>query len=113
LNAHEQVEARALLEADLLDCGVSREAADVLGSSYARAISASLEARWIEFYVAVFTTLSRSLRAARAVNAHAVRRLLYLVNDDLGAQLFDVEAREHLAARAHHEEHQPERSFHS
>jgi hypothetical protein len=84
-------------ERDLLDCGVPLGDVRALGDRYARALESGSHVDWIELYVGIFATLKRNAHRERAVKPDAAQRLLQLVNDDLGSDLFDPQAREHLA----------------
>jgi hypothetical protein len=85
------------LEQDLRDCGVESQQTRAIGARYARALGSGAFVDWIELYVGVFATLSRGAHKARPSKAEAVERVLLLVNDDLGSQLFDAGARTQLA----------------
>lgn len=84
-------------ERDLLDCGVPIGDVRHVRERYARALRTGSHFEWIELYVGIFATLCRRMHATRRANHDAAARLLLLLNDDLGSDLFDVEARAHLA----------------
>lgn len=86
------------LEWDLIGCGVPASEAAALADRYARAMETGSHADWIELYVGIFATLRRALDNGGPRSRPALERMLLLLNDDLGAQLFDREAREELAA---------------
>jgi hypothetical protein len=80
-----------------LDCGVPSAQAHALGNRYARALETRSHIDWIELYVGIFATLRRGVHQTRAADAAALERMLLLINDDLGMQLFEEEARRELA----------------
>jgi hypothetical protein len=86
-----------LLERDLLDCGVPSLEVHPLGDRYARALETRSHIDWIELYICIFATLRRSMHRTRMASAQALNRVLLLINDDLGSQLFEEEARRELA----------------
>lgn len=81
------------LERDVVDCGVPLGDARALCARYERAMASGVCADWIELYVGVFVTLLRTTHCTRRADAGAAQRLLRLIGDDLGAQLFDDDAR--------------------
>jgi hypothetical protein len=85
------------LEWDLIGCGVSASEATALADRYARALETGSHADWIELYVGIFATVRRSLDNGAPPSRAALERVLLLINDDLGTQLFDVDARKELA----------------
>ncbi len=89
-----------IFEQDLLDCGVPYSEIQPLGMRYVRALETNSHIDWIELYVGIFATLRHSLHQTRAADGDALQRLLLLVNDDLGAQLFSEDARNELAQNA-------------
>lgn len=97
MNAIESFAAKESFAADLRNCGIEEPEVQALRTRYSRALAGGLCADWIELYVGVFATLNRSMRTARAVKTSAAERLLRLIDDDLGARLFDPDARAHLA----------------
>jgi hypothetical protein len=97
LNAIELFAAKESFAADLRSCGIEELDVQALRRRYARALAGGSYADWIELYVGVFATLNRSLHSARAVKTAAAERLRRLIDDDLGARLFDADARAHLA----------------
>ncbi len=72
-----------------------------VGARYARAIAGGSYVDWIEMYIGVFAALSRSLHAGGTAKTEALERLLLLINDDLGSQIFDAQAREELSTYAY------------
>lgn len=84
------------LERDVLDCGVPLGQARALVKRYERALRSGSSADWIELYVGTFVTLLRDAHRTRLADARAADRLLQLVGDDLGTQLFDDDARRRL-----------------
>jgi hypothetical protein len=80
-------------ERDVLDCGVPLGEARALRKRYERALNSGICADWIELYVGTFATLLRCTHRTRHADLSASRRLLQLVCDDLGVQLFDDDAR--------------------
>jgi hypothetical protein len=84
-------------ERDLLDCGVPLRDVWAMRERYARALNAGSHFEWIELYVGIFATLLRGMHTTGRAKDDAAARLLLLINDDLGADLFDSEARAHLA----------------
>ncbi|HET6895555.1 MAG TPA: hypothetical protein VFH72_09280 [Candidatus Baltobacteraceae bacterium] len=80
------------LERDVVDCGVPLGDARALRKRYERALQSGACADWIELYVGTFVTLLRTAHRTRRAQPDAARRLLCLLADDLGAQLFDEEA---------------------
>lgn len=85
------------LERDLLQCGVPFAEVRTLGNCYARALETQSHIEWIELYVGIFATLRRSMHRTRSADAEALERMLLLLNDDLGSQLFEEDARTALA----------------
>lgn len=83
-------------ERDVLDCGVPLGDARALSKRYERAMSSVSGADWIELYVGVFVTLLRRTHRTRVADQSAARRMLHLVGDDLGADIFDADARRQL-----------------
>lgn len=90
------VNAIGCFERDLLDCGVPASEVQRLGIRYARALETCSHIDWIELYVGLFATLRRNLNTTRKANCEALERLLLLINDDLGSQLFAEESRKEL-----------------
>jgi hypothetical protein len=86
------------LERDLLDCGVPYAEVERLTTRYVRALETNSHIDWIELYVGVFATLRRSLDYTRSADPSALERVLQLINDDLGSELFSPEARAELAS---------------
>jgi hypothetical protein len=86
------------LERDVLDCGVPLGEVRVLGKSYKRALQSGSPADWIELYLGTFVTLLRGANRTRSADSNAAGRMLQLLSDDLGAQLFDGEALARVAA---------------
>jgi hypothetical protein len=84
------------LERDVLDCGVPLGQARALVKRYERALQSGVSADWIELYVGTFVTLLRDAHRTRLADVQAAGRLLQLIGDDLGLQLFDDEARRRL-----------------
>jgi hypothetical protein len=84
------------LERDVVDCGVPLGDARALRKRYERAIASGICADWIELYVGTFVTLLRCTHRTHSADAGAARRMLQLLGDDLGVQLFDEEARSQL-----------------
>lgn len=80
------------LERDVIDCGVPLGDARALRKRYERAIASGSCADWIELYVGTFVTLLRCAHRTRRAQPQAAKRLLCLLGDDLGAQLFDEDA---------------------
>jgi hypothetical protein len=85
------------LERDVADCGVPLADARALRFRYERALLSGSCADWIELYVGLFVTLLRAAHCTRVADAGAATRMLLLVNDDLGTQLFDADARSQVA----------------
>lgn len=79
-------------ERDVLDCGVPLGDARVVRKRYERAIQSGACADWIEFYVGAFVTVLRCAHRTRRAQPEAAQRLLTLLADDLGIQLFDDDA---------------------
>jgi hypothetical protein len=84
------------LECDLIDCGVPAADADAVVRCYAAALESGACIEWIAAYAGVFAVLLQGMHRTRAADIAAARRLLLLINDDLGASLFDYEARTEL-----------------
>lgn len=84
-------------ERDLVECGVAATDVHALGNRYARALETASHVDWIELYVGVFATIKRSAHCLREANESALRRILLMLNDDLGSDLFEEEARAELA----------------
>jgi len=84
------------LERDVLDCGVPLGEVRALRKRYERALESGSCADWIEFYIGTFVTLLRSTHRTRNADPAAAQRLLQLLCDDLGMQLFDDDARRRL-----------------
>ncbi|SRR5579872_6988098 len=80
------------LERDIAMCGVPLGEVRALGKRYDRAIERGLCADWIELYVGVFVTLLRNSHRTRRADEFAAYRMLELLGDDLGVQLFNEEA---------------------
>ena len=87
-------------EEDLQGSGVAVDEVKTLGLAYLRSIVRGSRADWVELYVGVFAAVSRGVRESAAVDPEAVERMLLLLDDDLGSQLFALEARSDLAHRA-------------
>ena len=85
------------LQWDLIGCGVPAPEATALADRYARALETGSHADWIELYVGIFATVRRCLDNGGPPSRPALERVLLLINDDLGTQLFDDEARAELA----------------
>lgn len=81
------------LERDVLDCGVPLGGARALAKRYERALKSGSSADWIELYVGTFVTLLREAHRTRRADAAAASRVLSLLEDDLGCELFDADAR--------------------
>ena len=90
-----------LFENDLLDCGVPVVEVRPLTNRYARALQSKSHVDWIELYVGVFATVMRNMHRTGQAKAPAAERVLQLINDDLGSDLFDGPAREQLALGLH------------
>jgi hypothetical protein len=90
------------LERDLLDCGIPYGQVQPLAIRYVRALETNSHLDWIELYVGVFATLRRSLNYTRSADPSALERILQLINDDLGSELFSPEARAELAPSQEH-----------
>lgn len=84
------------LERDVLDCGVPLGEARALRKRYERALASRAAADWIELYLGTFVTLLRSTHRTRSADPAAAQRLLQLLSDDLGSDLFDDDARSKL-----------------
>jgi hypothetical protein len=82
----------ASLERDVLDCGVPLGESRALVKRYERALHSGACVDWIELYIGIFATLLRHPHCTRAADPYAARRLLQLLSDDLGVQLFDDDA---------------------
>lgn len=80
------------LERDVLECGVPLGDARALGKRYERAMHTGTGADWIELYIGVFVTLLRGAHRTQLAQAGAAQRMLQMLEDDLGAELFDEEA---------------------
>lgn len=80
------------LERDVAACGAPLGDARALGQRYERALQSGSCADWIELYVGTFVTLLRNAHRMRAADPAAARRLLQLIGDDLGVQIFDTDA---------------------
>lgn len=85
------------LERDLLDCGVPIFAVRPLSTRYVRALASRADLDWIELYVGIFATVLRGMHATHKADASAAERIVLLMNDDLGRDLFDASARAQLA----------------
>jgi hypothetical protein len=83
-------------ERDVLHCGVPLGEARALRKRYERALRSGSCADWIELYIGTFVTLLRGTHRTRSADSDAAQRLLRLVCDDLGVQLFDEDARRRL-----------------
>jgi hypothetical protein len=83
-------------ERDVADCGVPVGEVLEIGKRYRRALESGSCVDWMELYVGTFVTLLRRAHYARAASVDAARRLLDLLGDDLGVQLFDASARRQL-----------------
>lgn len=81
------------LERDLLDCGVPFNDAHAVGSRYAAALETGAYVEWLAVYIGIFASLSRGMHRTRNASTAAARRLLLLLNDDLGSELFDRQSR--------------------
>jgi hypothetical protein len=84
------------LERDVLNCGVPLGDARALGKRYERALQSGVCADWMELYIGTFVTLLRGAHRTLTADPQAAVRLLQLLSDDLGTQLFDDEARHRL-----------------
>ncbi len=84
------------LERDVLACGVPLGDTHGLVKRYERALRTGSGADWIELYVGTFVTLLRDAHRTCAADSGAANRLLRLLEDDLGMQLFDGDARARL-----------------
>ena len=84
--------ALELFERDVVECGVPLGEVRALVKRYDRALRSGGCADWVELYVGLFVTLLRCAHRTRTADLAAARRLLLLLEDDLGAQLFDAEA---------------------
>lgn len=84
-------------ERDVAACGAPLGEARMLGTRYDRALRSGVCADWIELYVGTFVTLLRYAHCTRAADHAAAARLLRLIGDDLGEQLFDEDARREVA----------------
>lgn len=80
------------LERDVALCGAPLGDARALGKRYERALQSGSCADWIELYVGTFVTLLRNAHRTRTADPQAAQRLLQLIGDDLGVQLFDQDA---------------------
>lgn len=81
------------LERDVVLCGAPLGDARMLARCYERAMRSGSCADWIELYVGTFVTLLRNAQRTRSADPAAAMRLLQLIGDDLGVQLFDEDAR--------------------
>ncbi len=90
-----------LLEEDLRDCAVSAHDVQAVGARYSRAITSGLYVDWVEMYVGVFAALIGALREGGVPEAEPLDRVLRLINDDLGSQLFDAQARAEVSRYAY------------
>lgn len=88
-------------ERDILDCGVPLGDARAVRKRYERALQSGVCVDWIELYVGVFVTLLRGVNRTGPAQPQAAKRLLLLLADDLGMQLFDEDARRRLGAVVH------------
>jgi|SRR5579884_4525555 len=84
-------------ERDLLDCGVPIGDVWQIRRRYVRALQSGSHFEWIELYVGIFATLRRCMHKTHRAHSDAAARMMLLINDDLGSDLFDREARAHLA----------------
>lgn len=85
------------LECDLIDCGVPAADVKPVGDRYAAALQTGACIEWIAAYVGIFAVLMQGMHRTHAADVAAASRLLLLLNDDLGAGLFDGEARTELS----------------
>lgn len=83
-------------ERDVVHCGVPLGEARALRKRYERALRSGSCADWIELYIGTFVTLLRGTHRTRNADSAAAQRLLQLLCDDLGTQLFDDDARRRL-----------------
>jgi hypothetical protein len=79
-------------EWDVAACGVPLVDVRMLGVRYERALQSGSCADWIELYVGTFVMLLRKSHCTRRADDAAAQRLLQLLGDDLGAQIFDRHA---------------------
>lgn len=89
LSAPPQITSVESLERDVLNCGVPLGDARALGKRYERALQSGACADWMELYIGTFVTLLRGAHRTRVADYDACKRLVQLLSDDLGAQLFD------------------------
>lgn len=83
-------------ERDVVACGAPLGEARHITRCYERALLSGSCADWIELYVGTFVTLLRGANLTQSADQRAAARLLQLLGDDLGMQLFDQEARRRL-----------------
>lgn len=96
-----QISVPESLERDVVACGVPLRDSRVLGACYRRALQSGSSADWIELYVGTFVTLLRKPHQTCHADSAAAQRLLQLLNDDLGSQLFDTEALQQVQSALH------------
>lgn len=73
----------------MLNCGVPLGDARALGKRYERALQSGACADWIELYIGTFVTLLHDAHRTRLAEPGSAQRLLQLLGDDFGLQLFD------------------------
>jgi hypothetical protein len=93
--------AVARFAADLLDAGVATRERAVLALLYDRALLTGSATAWTRFYRALFTALRPLAHEppASVSTATAIESLLRIVEDDLGARLFDADELRRLRGR--------------
>jgi hypothetical protein len=82
----------ASLERDVLECGVPLGEVRALAKRYRRALESGSAADWIELYLGTFVTLLHRANRTKTADRASALRMMQLLNDDLGMQLFDGEA---------------------
>jgi hypothetical protein len=90
------------LSADLFHAGISLRRRAVLALLYDRALTENSAASWTRLYRAIFSALlALSLDSTEPAwrSPAAVESLLRIVEDDLGLQLFGMQAAKRLRAR--------------
>lgn len=83
-------------ERDVVACGVPLGDARLVARCYERALRSASCTDWIELYVGAFVTLLRGAHVTQTAEPRSAARLLQLLGDDLGMQLFDEDARRQL-----------------